>query len=97
MNLQQRNNVQVLGHGRATVVFSHGFGCDQAMWRFLAPHHAERFKVVLYDLVGAGNSMIEAYDRDKYATLNGYAHDLTELIRAFATGPVILVATRSVR
>jgi sigma-B regulation protein RsbQ len=91
MNLQQRNNVQVMGHGRATLVFSHGFGCDQAMWRFLAPHCADRFKVVLYDLVGAGNSMIEAYDRDKYATLNGYAQDLTELIRAFATGPVILV------
>lgn len=91
MNLQQRNNVHVMGEGRATLIFSHGFGCDQAMWRLLSPHYADRFKVMLYDLVGAGNSAIEAYDRNKYATLNGYAHDLTELIHEFATGPVIIV------
>ena len=91
MNLQQRNNVHVMGVGRATLIFSHGFGCDQAMWRLLSPHYADRFNVVLYDLVGAGNSAIEAYDRDRYATLNGYAHDLTELVREFGTGPVIIV------
>jgi sigma-B regulation protein RsbQ len=91
MNLQQRNNVQVIGEGRSTLIFSHGFGCDQAMWRFLVPHYADRFKLVLYDLVGAGNSAIEAYDRHKYASLHGYARDLTELIEAFGEGPVIIV------
>lgn len=91
MNLQQRNNVHVMGDGRATLIFSHGFGCDQAMWRLISPHYAGRFNVVLYDLVGAGNSAIEAYDSEKYATLNGYAHDLTELVREFGTGPVIIV------
>ncbi|MGA3680852.1 MULTISPECIES: alpha/beta fold hydrolase [Pseudomonas] len=91
MNLQQRNNVHVMGDGRATLIFSHGFGCDQAMWRLISPHYADRFNVVLYDLVGAGNSAIEAYDPDKYATLNGYAHDLAELVREFGTGPVIIV------
>ncbi|MEN5029361.1 alpha/beta hydrolase [Pseudomonas sp. Ps21-P2] len=91
MNLQQRNNVHVMGDGRATLIFSHGFGCDQAMWRLISPHYADRFNVVLYDLVGAGNSAIEAYDPQKYATLNGYAHDLAELVREFGTGPVIIV------
>lgn len=91
MNLQQRNNVHVMGDGRATLIFSHGFGCDQAMWRLISPHYADRFNVVLYDLVGAGNSAIEAYDPEKYATLNGYAHDLAELVREFGTGPVIIV------
>lgn len=91
MNLQQRNNVHVMGDGRATLIFSHGFGCDQAMWRLISPHYADRFNVVLYDLVGAGNSAIEAYDPEKYATLNGYADDLTELVRTFGTGPVIIV------
>lgn len=91
MNLQHRNNIKVLGEGPSTLIFSHGFGCDQTMWRYLLDHFASRFKVVLYDLVGAGQSDLDAYDRDKYNSLAGYAQDLSEIIDRFATGPVILV------
>ena len=56
MNLKHRNNVSVMGNGPATLVFSHGFGCNQAMWNYMTPHFTERFRVVMYDLVGAGLS-----------------------------------------
>lgn len=92
MTLQKRNNVQVAGAGDVTLVLSHGFGCDQSMWRLLLPHFLERFRVVTYDLVGAGRSDLSAYKHDKYATLWGYASDLNEIIDEYAQGPVIVVA-----
>ena len=38
MNVLARNNVKVSGDdsGRP-MVFAHGFGCDQSMWRHVAP------------------------------------------------------------
>ena len=92
MDLRHRNNVSVMGNGASTLVFSHGFGCNQAMWNYLAPAFFERFRVVMYDLVGAGQSDLSAFDKAKYGTLDGYARDLNELIDAFAIGPVILVS-----
>jgi len=91
MSVQVRNNVHVSGRGEATMVFSHGFGCDQTMWRYLAPAFEGRFRVITYDLVGSGRSDLSAYDRERYASLHGYAADLLEIVDAFATGPVILV------
>lgn len=91
MDLRHRNNVNVMGNGTSTLVFSHGFGCNQAMWNDLAPPFLEHFRVVLYDLVGAGLSDLSAFDKTKYGTLDGYARDLNEIIDAYAEGPVILV------
>ncbi|MCD5978937.1 alpha/beta hydrolase [Pseudomonas syringae] len=92
MSVQLRNNVRVTGEGPATLVFSHGFGCDQNMWRFMAPYFAERFKVVVYDLVGNGQSDLSAYYKRKYDSLDGYASDLLEVVKEFAgPGPVIHV------
>lgn len=91
MSVKKRNNVKVLGSGPATMVFSHGFGCDQNMWRLLAPQYASRFRTVTFDLVGAGQSEIAAYDPVKYDHLSGYAGDLLELIDEFADGPVVFV------
>ncbi len=91
MSIQHRNNVTVMGEGTATLIFSHGFGCDQTMWSYLVNHFTSRFKVILYDLVGAGQSDLGAYDREKYSSLHGYAQDLVEVIEQFASGPVILV------
>ncbi|GGX73468.1 alpha/beta fold hydrolase [Massilia dura] len=73
------------------MVFAHGFGCDQTMWRFLAPAFAERFRTISFDLVGSGKSDVSAYDPDKYGTLHGYADDLLEILDEFATGPVVFV------
>ncbi|MDM0044724.1 alpha/beta hydrolase [Variovorax dokdonensis] len=91
MSVAQRNRVNVVGDGPATLVFSHGFGCDQNMWRFLAPKYGERFRCVTLDLVGSGASDLAAYDWKKYDSLHGYAADLLEIVDEFATGPVIHV------
>jgi sigma-B regulation protein RsbQ len=91
MSTKHRNNVQVRGTGPATMVFAHGFGCDQTMWRFLAPAFADRFRIVTFDLVGSGGSDLSAYDRRKYGTLHGYADDLLEIVDEVSSGPVIFV------
>ena len=91
MNPRQRNNIQEQGAGLQTMVFAHGFGCDQNMWRLMAPHFAHRFKVVTFDLVGCGKSDLGSYDPDKYAKLDGYASDLLEIVAEVADGPVIFV------
>lgn len=91
MSTAQRNNVHVAGAGPATLVFAHGFGCDQNMWRKMQPAYAERYRTVLFDLVGSGNSDLSAYDPARYATLQGYADDVVEIIEEFAQGPVVFV------
>jgi sigma-B regulation protein RsbQ len=60
-------------------MFAHGFGCDQNMWRFVAPEFENNFKIVLFDHVGAGGSDLSAYSRDKYAHLSGYAQDVLDI------------------
>lgn len=90
MSVLQRNNVQVAGKG-PPMVFVHGFGCDQAMWRLLAPHFAETHTCILLDLVGSGRSDLSAYDPRKYASLHGYASDLCEVLAAVTTAPAICV------
>ncbi|VWX61268.1 Sigma factor SigB regulation protein RsbQ [Burkholderiales bacterium 8X] len=91
MSVARRNNVKVMGEGAVAMVFAHGFGCDQNMWRLLAPRYASRFRVVTYDLVGAGQSDLSAYDPGKYNHLSGHADDLLEVIEEFARGPVIFI------
>jgi sigma-B regulation protein RsbQ len=81
MDILARNNVHVTGCGEQPRVFAHGFGCDQNMWRFVAPEFENDFKVVLFDHVGAGGSDLSAYDKTKYSSLHGYADDLVEIGR----------------
>lgn len=87
-----RNRVRVTGvpSGRP-MVFLHGFGCDQAMWRFVAPDFEVDHRVVVLDQVGAGNSDLSAYDPEKYSSLQGYAADLVEVCRALDLTDVVLV------
>jgi sigma-B regulation protein RsbQ len=91
MDISHRNNVRIAGDGDYTMVFAHGFGCDQNMWRLVAPAYQNRFRTILFDLVGSGGSDLSAYDRSKYASLDGYASDLLEIVDAYARGPVIFV------
>jgi sigma-B regulation protein RsbQ len=77
----QRNNVHVRGQGDRAIIFAHGFGCDQNMWRFVSPAYELDFKTVLFDHVGAGGSDLSAYDANKYANLEGYAEDVVEIGR----------------
>lgn len=91
MSILLRNNIHVSGKGSTAIVFAHGFGCDQTMWRYLAPAFQDRYKVVLFDLVGSGKSDLSAYDFQKYGSLQGYADDLVEIIDEVTDSPVIFV------
>lgn len=62
------------------MLFAHGFGCDQSMWRYVAPAFEDRFRVITFDLVGAGGSDPRAWDPVKYSSLEGYADDVMELV-----------------
>jgi sigma-B regulation protein RsbQ len=88
----ERNAVRISGvdEGRP-MVFVHGFGCDQAMWRFVAPDFEVDHRVVLLDLVGAGRSDLSAYDPEKYNSLQGYASDIVEVCRELELRDAVLV------
>jgi sigma-B regulation protein RsbQ len=73
------------------MVFAHGFGCDQNMWRFVEPAFATEFRTVLFDHVGAGGSDLKAYDRQKYSTLAGYADDVVEIGRELGLTNAVFV------
>jgi sigma-B regulation protein RsbQ len=77
--------------GAQPMVFAHGFGCDQHMWRHVAPRFADRFRVVLFDHVGAGGADRSAYDPDRHARLEGYADDVVALVRELDLRDVIYV------
>src|SRR3712207_2865265 len=73
------------------MVFAHGFGCDQNMWRFVAPAFERDCRVVLFDHVGAGGSDLSAYDRARYDSLEGYAEDVLEICHALGVSDAIFV------
>ncbi|NIJ32443.1 alpha/beta fold hydrolase [Sphingomonas oligoaromativorans] len=77
-----RLNVRVHGTGSRSMMFAHGFGCDQNMWRHVAPAFEADFRTVLFDYVGAGGSDLSAYDPQTYDSLDGYADDIVALARA---------------
>ncbi len=79
MSVVTRNNVTISGEGTRPMIFAHGYGCDQNMWRLVAPAFADTHRLVLFDHVGAGRSDLAAYDRAKYSSLQGYAEDVLEI------------------
>ncbi len=82
MSVLVRNNVRVSGRYDAQpMVFAHGFGCDQHMWRFVTPAFEDTHRIVVFDHVGAGESDLEAYSRERYGTLQGYADDVLQIYR----------------
>src|SRR3954462_6057434 len=90
-DVMSRNNVKVSGSGTQPMIFAHGFGCDQTMWRFVAPAFEADYRVILFDHVGAGESDAAAYDRERYASLDGYATDVLEICDALDLEDVIFV------
>lgn len=81
--VRARNAVTVLGDRHApTVVFGHGYGTDQSVWRHIAERLSSEFRVILFDYVGSGRSDLAAYDEQRYDSLYGYARDLIEVLDA---------------
>ena len=86
-----RNNVNRLGKGKQTMLFAHGYGCDQNMWRFITPAFQKDYDCVLFDHVGSGDSDKDSYDFEKYNTLEGYAEDIIALCDELELKNVIYV------
>ena len=86
-----RNNVKVFGTGEKTIMFAHGFGCDQNMWRFIYPHFQESYRIVLFDYVGSGKSDWSAFSNDRYTSLHSYVRDLLEICEELKLEDIIFV------
>ena len=78
--IMERNNVTMTGNGEKTMVLAHGFGCNKNMWRHMIPLFEENYRLVSFDYVGSGNSDIQAYEREKYSTLQGYVQDVLDIV-----------------
>ena len=87
----KRNNVRITGKGTQPMVFAHGFGCDQSMWRYVAPAFEADYRVVLFDYVGCGKSDWSAYSPPRYGRLEGYARDVLDILEAYDLRDVIFV------
>jgi len=87
-----RLNVNLAGpEGGPPMVFAHGFGCDQHMWRHVTPHFADDFRVVLFDYVGCGDTPASAWDPERYDTLHGYAADVLDILDELDLHDVVFV------
>ena len=91
MDVLKRNHVNVRGKGTRPMMFSHGFGCDQRMWRLVHPDFEVDHRVVLFDHVGAGGSDLDAFSEIKYDRLEGYADDVLEICATLDLRDVIFV------
>jgi len=73
------------------MIFAHGYGCDQNMWRLLTPRFERDYRLIVFDLVGCGKSDLSAYDRERYGSLRGHAEDVLEILTELSLGPAIFV------
>ncbi|HYP22019.1 MAG TPA: alpha/beta hydrolase [Actinomycetota bacterium] len=92
MGAVARHNISVRGPADGQpMLFAHGFGCDQNMWRFVYPAFEDDYRIVLFDHVGAGRSDASSYDPEKYGSLRGYAADVLEICRELDLRDVVFV------
>lgn len=91
MSVVTRNHINVYGAGTQPMLFAHGYGCDQNMWRFVAPAFGDDYQVILFDHVGAGHSDLKAYNKSKYSSLAGYVKDVLEICEELELRDVIFV------
>ncbi|MGI2328386.1 alpha/beta fold hydrolase [Planococcus sp. YIM B11945] len=87
----KKYNVRLSGYGNKVLVFAHGFGCDQYVWKEVAPAFEGRYRVVLFDYIGSGKSDKSAYSSEKYSTLHGYKEDLLNLCEALELENVVFI------
>jgi sigma-B regulation protein RsbQ len=90
-SILKRNNVKVFGKGSQPILFAHGFGCDQNMWRFITPAFEDEFRIILFDYVGAGKSDLSSYNAERYSSLQGYAQDVLDICEELELSDAIFV------
>lgn len=90
-NILVRNNVKTFGKGTKPMLFAHGFGCDQNMWRFVTPSFEDDYRIILFDYVGSGKSDLQAYSPERYGKLDGYVQDILEICAELNLKDIIFV------
>ena len=90
-NILFRNNVKVFGKGTQPLMFAHGFGCDQNMWRLVTPAFEQDYRIILFDYVGSGKSDLQAYSAERYGDLNGYVRDVLDVCAELELTRVVFV------
>ena len=90
-NISLRNNIKSFGKGSQPMLFAHGFGCDQNMWRYITPAFEEAYRIILFDYVGAGKSDLSSYNPERYSSLQGYAQDVLDICEELDLSNVIFV------
>ncbi|HTU59259.1 MAG TPA: alpha/beta hydrolase [Polyangiales bacterium] len=91
ITVEQRFHIRESGRGKQPIMFAHGYGCDQSMWRFVAPAFEANYRVILFDLAGSGRSDPAAYDRHRHGALLGYAEDMLSIIGELQLEDVVFV------
>ncbi|WP_153731122.1 alpha/beta fold hydrolase [Sporosarcina obsidiansis] len=91
MDILKRNNITITGSGEQTILFAHGFGCDQTVWKNIVPAFEQDYRIVLFDYVGSGQSDKLAYSSDRYGTLHGYAQDVIDVCDALDLQNILYV------
>jgi len=91
MSVTRRHNVNISGSGERTIMFAHGFGCDQTMWEPVARNFEADFRTVLFDYLGHGRSDSSDYSAERYASLDAYAEDVVKIGRALELRGAIFV------
>ncbi len=91
MDAFKRNHIVIRGRGERPMVFAHGFGCDQNMWRFVAPAFEDTHRVVLFDHVGCGLSDLSAFDEQRHGRIEGWAEDVVDILEALDLHDAVFV------
>lgn len=92
MKTTRRNAVTITGNPSGPpMMFAHGYGCDQNMWRYITPAFEPTHRIVLFDHVGNGKSDLSAYDEKLYSSLDGYTDDVLEIVHEHDLRDVVFV------
>ncbi|HZG84856.1 alpha/beta hydrolase [Paenibacillus sp.] len=91
IDIIKRNDVKITGSGDKVIIFAPGFGCDQRMWRYVAPAFEQDYRVITFDYVGAGKTDLRYYDHTRYSQLSGYAQDVLDVLASLQLEKAIFV------
>lgn len=87
----KRNNVKIRGNGDIVLMLAHGFGCDQQMWNRFTRLLGAKYKIILFDYVGCGQSDLRAFEKNRYSNLLGYSLDIIEICEELNLSHVVFV------
>ncbi|MFC0134572.1 sigma factor SigB regulation protein RsbQ [Massilia eurypsychrophila] len=79
-DILDRNRVTIKGNTGPTMIYAHGFGCNQAMWQQITSEFGD-YRQVLFDYTGSGAGGVP-FDARRYSSLDGYVQDLLDVCDA---------------